>query len=155
MALAAYSEDDPSDEITIVPAGQADQKVMDGPIERSRREDLQQWDFLRYAAFSDRLAHPIASGPGGDPPDRIWKVGDLSWGVELTELTLENVRAGTARVRQVSRNLQRILDDDTSERFAHLADRLVILKDINYRRVSVRRSRLIGYCRARRECSCR
>ncbi|WP_143138621.1 hypothetical protein [Lentzea waywayandensis] len=128
--MSGYMADKPDDPLLIVPGGQIDRKMISGTITRAQREDLQQWSCLCQLASIGALEHPISSAPGGDPPDRVWTIGDRSWGVELTELTIQEFRSGLARVRSVSRVVQRLIDEEP-DRFVHLQERVVSVGDSN------------------------
>lgn len=102
-----------------------DRQVLPGPITKERLEDLQLWSALKALAVRGNALHPLTAKPGGDPPDRLISCGDRTWGAELTELTIEDVRGDLARVRMFGRQFQQRLRGQP--KFAHLRGRVVML----------------------------
>lgn len=125
MGFAADSPDDP---LTIVPPTLADHRVLVGPVDKDRREDLQLWGFLQTLAAHGVLRHPVSMRPGGDPPDRYVETDGAAHAVELTELTMPQMRARLARVRQAGRALAELLADAPAA-YGHLLGREVSMQD--------------------------
>lgn len=128
MTLIIYgsevgNEDDP---VQAVPAQPLDQPVILGKISKERREDLQ---ILAFATSSLNMVSehsPLEILAGEDPPDRIVRVGAHAVAVELTELTITDVRRELASARQLGRRLQERLRQSHS-RYGHLVGRVVSL----------------------------
>ena len=127
VALFGHAEDDPGDPRTIVPPSLADAHLVDGPVSKHRREDLQVWSWLTAGALRDDLTHPVSVAVGADPPDRLLTAGHHTYRLELSELTLQAMRGRLSRVRQVGRALQELLNRGG---FDHLLGRYVSLQDI-------------------------
>ena len=124
MAVGGFSPDRPEDPIWFVGATPVDERVAE-TLDRPRREDLQIWSFLSSLSTSGNPpAHPVVVEPGGDPPDRVVRSPSGEWGCELTELTVEGLRAELAPVRQFGRKLKEALDADGS-RYGHLHGRQI------------------------------
>ena len=70
--------------------------------------------------------HPLGARLGEDPPDRYLVHGSRTWGTELTELTVQDVRRDLAPVRRFGRELQERVRARASE-FPHLQGRTVTL----------------------------
>lgn len=128
VALFGHAENDPGDPRTIVPPSLADAHLIDGPISKHRREDLQVWSWLTALALRDDLEHPVSVAAGADPPDRLLTVGHHTHRLELTELTLQTLRSRLSRVRRVGRGLQEVLNLGGYE---HLHGRFVSLQDVS------------------------
>jgi hypothetical protein len=117
------SSDDP---FWLTPPSPLDAPAIQGPLSKDRREDLQTLSFALAASLVDNRGHPIGIARGGDPPDRIISANDVSIAVELTELTVSEIRSELARARQLGRLLQTELTR-CSQRFQHLVGRRVAL----------------------------
>jgi hypothetical protein len=124
MAAGGFSPDRPEDPIWFVGATPVDERVA-VKLDRPRREDIQIWSFLYSLSTSGNPpAHPVVVEPGDDPPDRVVRSPSGNWGCELTELTVEMLRAELAPVRQFGRKLKEALDADGS-RYGHLRGRQI------------------------------
>ena len=93
----------------LVPASPFDMPAIAGPLSKDRREDLQVWGFLLAAAAQREGQHSLGVRRGEDPPDRYVQGPEREWSLELTELTLGDVRSELARARAVGRRLQEAL----------------------------------------------
>jgi hypothetical protein len=116
-------EDDP---LCIIPASPLDAPALEGPLTKDRREDLQILAFTLAVSLAADGGHPIDIRPGGDPPDRLIRVNGREQTVELTELTVFDVRHELALARQVGRALRERLNSDAL-RNAYLVGRRVAL----------------------------
>jgi hypothetical protein len=116
-------EDDP---LCIIPASPLDAPALEGPLTKDRREDLQILAFTHAVSLAADGGHPIDIRPGGDPPDRLIRVNGREQTVELTELTVFDVRHELALARQVGRALRERLNSDAL-RNAYLVGRRVAL----------------------------
>jgi hypothetical protein len=47
VGLTGYTQDDPEDPLVIVPGALLDQPLLNGPVQKDRREDLQVWNSFR------------------------------------------------------------------------------------------------------------
>lgn len=128
IAIAGFNSDD-GEPFMMSLGGVLDRPVFAGPVDKDRIEDLQIWAAMQALGFNNALRHPLSIRPGGDPPDRLISYGDRTWGVELTELTIQDVRQDLAPVRTFGRKLQQRLRDQP-ERFAHLRGRVVMLTKV-------------------------
>lgn len=125
IGVTVSPKDRPGDPFQIVTAV-LDQPVMSGPVQKDRREDLQLWSALNALAFCGVAPHPLGVSRGDDPPDRWLYNRDQKWGVERTELTIEDVRQDLSQLRGVARELQRRLLEREAD-FAHLRGRMVVI----------------------------
>lgn len=125
MGLRGHEHGDDSDPFWLVTGTPLDAPALPAPVDKERREDLQAWSFLNAVANTTGGLHPIGVRIGADPPDRLLESADETWGLELTELTLQDVRQDLARVRQLGRSLEFALRDD-GERFPHLRGRVIV-----------------------------
>jgi hypothetical protein len=117
----------PDGEPFIMPVGGVlDEQYMTGPISKERLEDLQLWSALQALAKNGATLHPLGIRAGEDPPDRWLIHGDLEWGTELTELTVEDIRTDLAWTRKFARDLQQRLRSRATD-FSHLQGRTVTL----------------------------
>ena len=116
----------PDDPMWLVPASPFDMPAIAGPLSKDRREDLQVWTFLLAAAAQREGQHPLGVRRGEDPPDRYVQGPEREWSLELTELTLGDVRSELARARAVGRRLQEALRANPG-RHGHLVGRRVVL----------------------------
>jgi len=105
--------------------GILDRQHLLGPIAKERIEDLQLWSALKALAVNGAILHPLSVQLGGDPPDRLLSHADSTWGLELTELTIEDVRGDLARVRRFGRQMRQRLRGQP--KFQHLRGRVVML----------------------------
>ena len=124
IGIRFLPQEDPTDPMWIVPGSPVDAPVLQGPLTRARREDLQAYSFLLALGLSGGQ-HPLGLRPGADPPDRELLAGDQVWALELTEMTAQDVRQELAQVRAAGRQLQDTLRADAG--FSHLAGRRVAL----------------------------
>lgn len=116
---------DPGDPLYTSPATvPLDHPALPGPIAKAQREDLQVLDYLSTLAARGLAAHPLRVDEGGDPPDRMVGVGADLWGLELTELTIQDVRSTIAPMRHAGRDLARRLRED-KHAYDHLVGRAV------------------------------
>lgn len=118
-------DDDRTDAVWEMPASSLDIPVLEGPLSQARREDMQAWSFLLATTLRDGL-HPLEVRRGDDPPDRVLLAPTGSWGLELTEFTIADVRGELARARAVGRALQEALQSSPVP-FEHLRARRVVL----------------------------
>jgi hypothetical protein len=125
VGLGGYSADAENDPFVILGAV-LDQPFLTGPISKDRREDLQLWSMLQALAAVGAARHPLGVRLGEDPPDRYLVHGSRTWGTELTELTVQDVRRDLAPVRRFGRQLQERVRARASE-FTHLRGRTVTL----------------------------
>lgn len=116
------AEDDPF----VILGAVLDQPFLTGPISKDRREDLQLWSALQALAGAGAARHPLGVQLGEDPPDRYLIHGGRTWGTELTELTVQDVRQDLAPVRRFGRELQKRMRARASD-FPHLRGRTVTL----------------------------
>jgi hypothetical protein len=124
-ALYGYEPNDPDDAMVLVAASLLEVPVLPGPIEQGRLEDLQALAFF-YTLSQQGVSHPLGLMPGADPPDRVWHARGIEWGLELTVLTVTEVRADLARARMIGRRVREALTADLT-RFQHLVGRLVTI----------------------------
>jgi hypothetical protein len=125
IGVMGFAEGRPDDPFEMV-AAILDQPVLTGPVHKDRREDLQLWSALHALTVCGVALHPLGVSRGDDPPDRWLFRGDRKWGVELTELTIEDVRQDLSLLRAVARELRgRVLEREAD--FAHLRGRLVVI----------------------------
>jgi len=122
IALGGHEAAKPDDPMFTVPQ-MADVPHLAGRVSQQRLEDLQLFGFL-VAVSSTGGNHPIAiEVPARDPPDRVLRWGGAAWGIELTELTLEDVRSELGPIRAAGRRLQAALRQSTEHE--HLRGRPV------------------------------
>lgn len=115
-------EDDP---IWSLPAQPLDRPIS-GKISKARREDLQ---ILAFAMTSLNMVSedtPFEILNGRDPPDRIIRIGTRDEAVELTELTITDVRRELDAARKLGWGLQDLLHK-TCSRYEHLVGQTVSL----------------------------
>lgn len=125
LGLGGHPEGEEDDPFLLL-GGVLDQPYLVGPIAKSRREDLQVWSALQALAVSGVARHPLGTKLGEDPPDRYLVLGDRAWGMELTELTVQDVRQDLALVRWFGRLLQEHLRAREAV-FGHLRGKTVTL----------------------------
>lgn len=125
LGLGGYTEGNEDDPFILL-GGVLDQQFLEGPIAKDRREDLQVWAALQALAVSGVARHPLGVRQGEDPPDRYVFHGSRAWGVELTELTVQNVRQDLALVRWFARLLQERLRSREDD-FSHLRGKTLTL----------------------------
>ena len=125
LGVTGYVEGSGDDPFILLSAV-LDQPFLTGPIGKDRREDLQLWSALEALAFGGAARHPLEAKLGEDPPDRYLIHGDRTWGTELTELTVQDVRQDLAPVRWFGRQLQERLRVRAAD-FLHLQGRIVTL----------------------------
>jgi hypothetical protein len=116
-------EDDP---LYVIPPKPLDVPALAGPLNKDRREDLQILSFALAISLTVDGGHPIEIRPGGDPPDRFIRVNGRAQSVELTELTVFDVRREFAQARKLGRDLRERLRTVAS-RYTHLVGRLVVI----------------------------
>lgn len=119
-------EDDP---FWIIPPSPLDAPILNGPISKDRREDLQILSFALMLSLSVDGGHPVGISQGDDPPDRMLHVRGVPYAVELTELTVSDVRRDLAQARRLGRQLRERLIQDAA-RFDHLIGRRVVLSTL-------------------------
>jgi hypothetical protein len=129
LGIGGHSPDSPSDPFVILGAV-LDHPFLSGPISKERREDLQLWAALQAMGASGTARHPLGTRIGEDPPDRYLVHGARTWGTELTELTVQDVRRDLAPVRRFGRELQDRLRARLSD-FVHLKGRIVTLSKLD------------------------
>jgi hypothetical protein len=130
IALFGHNQEDGDDPQILVPPsfGMVDARVMQGPASKARREDLQVWSWLTTLGWQGHLHHPLSLAVGADPPDRLLHVGEQTYGLELSELTLQALRGRLSRIRRVGRDVEHALRLGD---FGHLVGRSVSLQDIS------------------------
>lgn len=128
VVLGGFAEDDPTNPLWMIPPSVVDQRVLPGPVAKERREDLQLWGALQSLALLGMLTHPVATRAGDDPPDRRLTAGGSDYAVELTELTLQQLRGRLAWVYWVGRLVSELLSHG-ADRYRHLAGRGVLISD--------------------------
>jgi hypothetical protein len=102
--LEGSAADDPDGTESSVAPAVLNHRVMPGPVDKDRWEDLQAWGFLQACALNGHFkGHPMGLRRGTDPPDRILSYGDQEFGLELTQLTVGSLRQRLADVRRVGR----------------------------------------------------
>jgi hypothetical protein len=116
-------EDDP---ISIIAPSPLDAPVLGGQLTKAHREDLQILSFAFAVSLTTDSGHPIDIRQGGDPPDRVVYVNGRAQFLELTELTMFDVRQELAQARHLGRALAERLKSDAS-RFSYLVGRRVAL----------------------------
>jgi len=124
IGLTGHAEGDPDDPFVIVPGALLDRPLLLGRVDQDRREDLQVWNFL-HGVSAVGATHPIEVSAGDDPPDRRLSAGGEHWAVELTELTIEDVRRDLAQVRSFGREVEHALHESPGHE--HLRGRVVQL----------------------------
>lgn len=123
FAIDGFTDDAPDDPVLVTPAAcRLDLPVVLAPVDKERREDLQVMDYIAALSVQGLARHPLVVGPGADPPDRRLGHGSKVWGVELTELTVEDARATIAPMRQLGRRLADRLRADEAA-YGHLVNR--------------------------------
>ena len=128
IALGGHAPEDPSDPLWLVPPI-GDVPVLTGDVTQDRIEDLQLHGFLSAVAAAGGR-HPLeVLVPATDPPDRILRSIGHEWRLELTELTLQDVRAELAPIRAAGRILQEALRAAADD-YKHLRGRLVMIAPI-------------------------
>jgi len=115
------SGEDPS---WIVPPTVVDEPVAASPVGKDRREDLQLLSFMWSLTVSGAQRSAWQVRLGEDPPDRVLTIGPSSWPLELTELTLQDLRGSLARTRALGRTLHEEVCRRTDD-YAHLLGRQV------------------------------
>lgn len=125
-----HEDENPDEPFVLVPPSPVDHRVLAGPVDKDRREDLQLWGWLQALAVHGALRHPVSVGPGGDPPDRFVEVDGTAHAVELTQLTVQDLRVQLARVRQVGRAVEERLAANPAV-YKHLTGRMVTLADVS------------------------
>lgn len=116
-------EDDP---MFLIPPMPLDALIMNGPLAKDRREDIQILAFALAVSLTSEGNHPIDIRPGDDPPDRCVGIHGKFHSVELTELTVADVRKELARARKLGRDLGERLKSNTSH-YPHLIGRQICL----------------------------
>jgi hypothetical protein len=129
IGIEGHTPDAPDDPFVIL-GSVLDQPFLAGPISKGRREDLQLWAALEAMGGCGVALHPLGTRIGEDPPDRYLIHGSRTWGTELTELTVQDVRRDLSPVRRFGRELQERLRARPSD-FAHLKGRLVTLAKLD------------------------
>ena len=129
MHIAVQGTRGDGDEMIILASAPLDDPGVGHKASQDEREDLQVFSFLVAATTAGWIGHPVSVEPGADPPDRVLRHHGEKVGLELTELTIQEMRADLAHARQVGRALQEHLTDHP-ERFAHLGGRVVALSAI-------------------------
>ena len=123
FAIDGFTDDSPCDPVIVTSAAcPLDRPVLPGPVAKERREDLQVMDYLAGLSLQGIARHPLVFGPGEDPPDRRLGHGSDVWGLELTELTVQDARATIAPMRNLGRELADRLRADEAT-YGHLVDR--------------------------------
>jgi hypothetical protein len=129
IGVGGFSDDSESDPFIILNAV-LDQPIMAGPVSGVKREDMQLQSVLGALAHSGVISHRFEVKPGEDPPDRYLVHGGREWGVELTELTVQDIRRELADVRRFGRRLQERLRARRAD-YPHLRGRIVSLGMLN------------------------
>lgn len=122
FAIEGFTDDSPDDPVLVTSAAcRLDRPVVPGPVLKERREDLQVMDYVAGLSLKGIARHPLVVGPGEDPPDRRLGHGSDVWGLELTELTVQDARATIAPMRHLGRELADRLRTDKAT-YQHLVD---------------------------------
>jgi hypothetical protein len=126
ISLLSYDED-PEDPIYQLPVSQADHRILPGSgYGKDQLEDLQLWACLTALTANQIVPGAIGVVPGGDPPDRILTVDRASYPLELTVLTIQQLRSRLGGVRQLARLVQDRVHESLPG-YAHLTDRTVVI----------------------------
>lgn len=120
IVLRIVPNDDPDDPIETI-ASPLDKAVIPGPLSKEQREDLQMRQLQLALQATAPGTQAITVTLGADPPDRVVTIDGMTVGVELTELTLSDIREDLARARRFGRALEDRLQD--RHRFGHLFGR--------------------------------
>lgn len=126
IGIHGTEEGHSDDPFWATPASPLDAPILQGPLSRDRREDLQTLAFALAVSVVDNPGHPIEIARGADPPDRTFTVNGATLAVELTELTASEIRADLAQARQLGRLLETELRGDVG-RFRPLVGRRIAL----------------------------
>lgn len=117
----------PDDPIYHIPTSQADHRVLPGAgYGKDTLEDLQLWAWLTALAFNQIVPGPVGVRPGTDSPDRILAVDGTEYPLELTVLTVQQLRTRLGGVRKLARLVHERLHDEPSG-FVHLAGRTIVI----------------------------
>lgn len=111
-----------------------DRPLIPGPLTKRRREDIQLLSFLMATIPQMRADKPLCIHEGADPPDRIVKIGDREEQVELTELTIADVRKEYATARQLGRNVEKQINEG-GDKFKHLLGKDVSISVLDISRL--------------------
>lgn len=130
ISLGGYATADPDEPLVMVPPTPVEHFVFQGPVSKERLEDLQVWSCLEALGMRGALRHPVSIQPGNDPPDRILNVDGATYALELTELTMPDLRANLSRVRRIGRLVAESLKEPDAQ-YAHLEGRVVVVSDPN------------------------
>jgi hypothetical protein len=127
IGLGGHVEGASDDPFLVPTAGPLDVPFIAGPVSKDRREDLQVWAALHSLGLNGISLHPLdVQYVEDDPPDRLLVSGDRTWGVELTELTVQDAREELAPIRAFGRQLhQRVMKN--AGNYTHLRGRLILL----------------------------
>jgi hypothetical protein len=124
MAAGGFRPDCPDDPIWFVGATTVDERVVER-LDQTGRENLQIASFLSSLFDSKNSpTPPIVVETGANPPDKVVRSPSGVWGCELTELTVQDLRAELAPVRRFGRGLQEALEADGSL-YGHLRGRQI------------------------------
>ncbi len=129
VGIVGHEEGNEEDPFVIV-GPFLDQPILKGPISGPRREDLQITSALFALAYSGTSTSPVGVCAGDDPPDRFIHLGGREWGVELTELTMPDIRQELADVRRFARNLQKLLLEHSGD-YQHLLGKSINLAKLD------------------------
>jgi len=127
IAMKCVPKERPEDPGWMIPASPLDVAILQGPIEKDRREDLQILSFAAMLAATGGGGgpHPVEIQCGEDPPDRVVVAGGIRHAVELTELTVSDARVDLARARAIAPKLRALLLSKR-QKFTHLIGRRVV-----------------------------
>lgn len=119
-------EGSPSDPVIMLPPSPMDYQVLPAPLSKVRREDLQILSFMYVNIPFFGSSSPLEILRGNDPPDRVVRIFDDSFSVELTELTVGDIRGNFARARKFGRAILSGIEL-TKDVYGHLIGRRVLL----------------------------
>ncbi len=126
FGLRGTAEGRQEDPFWVTPPSPLESQALQGPVSKERREDLQTLSFALALSLVDNRGHPIEITRGSDPPDRVITTSSEPCAVELTELTITDIRRELAQARHLGRLLHAELTRGP-HRFRHLAGRRIAL----------------------------
>jgi hypothetical protein len=131
MVMALLGHDgDPDDPIYMGSTLPIETPLGTNHLSQAQIEDLQLWSCLTTLTSVGALPSPVGIAAGDDPPDRILSVGGREYGVELTALTLHDLRRSLADVQSVAREVATALRDAQTA-YGHLVGRTVEIRAVD------------------------
>lgn len=122
------TRDGDGEPIMLMPPSVLHHRVLPGPVPKLVVESLQ--TFRAVAALTAEGffgSEAVEVLNGSDPPDRYLHVRGRRLGLELTTVTVQDLRRQLARIRRAGRLLHELLEQ--GDRWAHLTGRVVHLAD--------------------------